>query len=267
MRGLTGRSAGWSTGPGCRGWHAPTPRAREFVAPTRRWSAKLCLIACGNRKAPSKTARAPLPGGRWQAGLVDPVSASGGTARLFIDGRFATAGGRARIAPPSAAGPARAMSPAFPLTLNSGRVRDHWHTITKTGLMAGLCRHIPEPSVDIHPCDAAAIGVSEGQLTCIQTEQGDALRFENSAAGVTREAWLEGGRLKRAPGASRPLAPLVCTCLGVRVDRIGEAILQGAATEDEISGATAAGSNCGSCRPEIRRLLAASARSEILHAA
>src|SRR5690606_16377620 len=63
-----------------------------------------------------------------------PVTPAGGTARLFADGRFPTPDGRARMVPVRPQGPAQATDPAFPLALNTGRVRDHWHTLTRTGL-------------------------------------------------------------------------------------------------------------------------------------
>jgi assimilatory nitrate reductase catalytic subunit len=104
-----------------------------------------------------------------------PVTAQGGTARLFTDGRFQTSDGKARMVPTVAKGPAEAVCAAWPLALNTGRVRDQWHTMTRTGLAAELCRHAPEPYVEIHPQDAAPLGVSEGRLTRVQTRQGEAI--------------------------------------------------------------------------------------------
>ncbi|HWA62849.1 MAG TPA: nitrate reductase [Caulobacteraceae bacterium] len=105
-----------------------------------------------------------------------PVRADGGgTARLFEDGRFATPDGRARMLVHRPTGPARATSPAFPFALNTGRVRDHWHTLTRTGLAPELCRHAPEPVIDIHPEDAAAQGLKAGQLARLITPLGEAV--------------------------------------------------------------------------------------------
>src|SRR5262249_1535387 len=60
-----------------------------------------------------------------------PVGSDGcGTARLFVDGRFPTPDGRARMVSAVARGPAQPVDAAFPLALNTGRVRDHWHTLT-----------------------------------------------------------------------------------------------------------------------------------------
>ncbi|MET0294896.1 MAG: molybdopterin-dependent oxidoreductase [Phenylobacterium sp.] len=105
-----------------------------------------------------------------------PVGPDGaGTARLFADGRFPTPDGRARVVPVEAKGPARPTDAAFPLTLNTGRVRDHWHTMTRTGLAPELCRHAPEPMLEVHPQDAAAAGLADGELVLIETSVGRAV--------------------------------------------------------------------------------------------
>ena len=105
-----------------------------------------------------------------------PVAADGtGTPRLFTDGRFDTPDGRARLKPVRPQGPAQAVTPGFPFSLNTGRVRDHWHTMTRTGLAPELCRHAPEPMVEVHPEDAAPLGITEGRLVRIITRHGEAV--------------------------------------------------------------------------------------------
>src|SRR6185437_6701437 len=98
-----------------------------------------------------------------------PVTPSGGTQRLFADGRFQTPNGKARMVPLDAKGPAEPAGGGFPFALNTGRVRDHWHTMTRTGLAADLCRHTPEPFVEVHPDDAAPLGVVDGALARVRT--------------------------------------------------------------------------------------------------
>jgi len=352
-----------------------------------------------------------------------PVTREGGTARLFTDGRFQTPDGRAAMVPTPAAGPAEATDAAFPLALNTGRVRDHWHTLTRTGLAPDLCRHTPEPYVEIHPADAERLGVVDGALTRVQTAQGEAvalarvsdrqrpgsifmpmhwaaafapsgranplvaakvdprsgqpefkhtpararpyretwrgfflareawtapsgldlvwrripqtgcqlhefagrgdieerealrravargapadvLRFEDASAGSVRDAYLEGDALDRvlftnaggtlpprdwlvelfaaealsaqdraalligrAPGRAIEAGALVCACLGVRAERIAAAARGGARTLEAVGEATGAGTNCGSCRPEIARLLRDAATLEVRDAA
>jgi assimilatory nitrate reductase catalytic subunit len=352
-----------------------------------------------------------------------PVTREGGTARLFTDGRFQTPDGRAVMAPTLAAGPAQATDAAFPLALNTGRVRDHWHTLTRTGLAPDLCRHTPEPYVEIHPADAERLGVMQGALTRVQTAQGEAvavaqvsdrqrsgsifmpmhwtaafapsgranplvgakvdprsgqpefkhtparvrpyretwrgfffareawatppgldlvwrripqagcqlhefagrgdleerealrraltcgapadvLRFEDASVGSVREAHLEGEVLDRvlfitvgaplpprdwlvelfaaealsdldrtalligrAPGRAVETGPMICACLGVRAERIAAAARDGARTLDTVGEATGAGTNCGSCRPEIARILSTLRDLEVRDAA
>ncbi|RAK51353.1 nitrate reductase [Phenylobacterium deserti] len=352
-----------------------------------------------------------------------PVTSAGGTARLFTDGRYQTPDGRARMQPVAAEGPAEATDPAFPLSLNTGRVRDHWHTLTRTGLAPELCRHTPEPYIEVHPADAEKLGITEGRLTRVTTRQGEAvavakvserqrpgsifmpmhwgetfapagranplvapkvdarsgqpefkhtpararpyretwrgffiaaegwsapksldlvwrripqagcqlhefagrgdeaerealravltkgapvevLRFEDAGAGSLREAYLVGGRLERvlftagagalpprewlvelfaaseltaqdrtallvgrAPGKPLDASPIVCACRGVRASRITDAIAAGCGSIDAVSESTGAGAACGSCRPEIARLIAQSPKTEVRHAA
>jgi assimilatory nitrate reductase catalytic subunit len=104
-----------------------------------------------------------------------PYLGSGSTHRLFADGRFATPSGRARLIAPKATGPANATSPDFPFSLNSARVRDHWHTLTRTALAPELNRHVSEPLLDIHPKDARRLGIKDGRLTCVNTGYGEAI--------------------------------------------------------------------------------------------
>lgn len=352
-----------------------------------------------------------------------PVTEAGGTARLFADGRFQTPDGRAQMLPTPAAGPAEPTDAAFPLALNTGRIRDHWHTLTRTGLAPDLWRHTPEPFVEVHPADAAVVGVVDGGLTRVQTLQGEAvalarvtdrqrpgsvfmpmhwtegyapsgranplvaartdprsgqpefkhtparvrpyretwrgfylsreawtppskldlvwrriphagchlhefagrgdaeerealrrlllqgapsdvLRYEDPAAGSLREAFLTGDQLDRvlfttasgvlpprgwlaelfgaeplsmqdraalligrAPGRPTDTSPVICACRNVRAAAIGKAIAAGSSDLDAVADATGAGANCGSCRPEIARLLAAAPRPEIANAA
>jgi assimilatory nitrate reductase catalytic subunit len=104
------------------------------------------------------------------------VKADGqGTPRLFIDGRFQTPDCRARMVPTRPRGPADAVDTAYPMSLNTGRIRDQWHTMTRTGLAPDLCRHAPEPFVEIHPADAEAQGVKDGALARVITARGEAV--------------------------------------------------------------------------------------------
>ncbi|WP_433909215.1 molybdopterin-dependent oxidoreductase [Sphingomonas yabuuchiae] len=92
----------------------------------------------------------------------------------FADGRFPTPDGRARLVTvrqKAISGPLA----AWPLTLNTGRYRDQWHSMTRTGLAPKLARHREEPLVEVHPDDAAQLGVTDGGLARVATPQGDSL--------------------------------------------------------------------------------------------
>ena len=344
-----------------------------------------------------------------------PLREGGGTARLFADGGFPTPSGRARFA---AALPApRAVSARFPFTLNSGRLRDQWHTMTRTGLSPTLGSNAPEPEAEINDLDARGLGVEDGGLVRIVTEYGAAVfrarvtaaqqrgslfvpihwSSENSAgssagrlahpardplsgqpafkhtparaeavaplwraflltrtdiakpqcgyfarrrveggflyelagiapgdgspdieslapasqgaieriemrdkhAGALRQASLRDGRLEecliltrqgalpprdwligllaseslseedrrtllsgRGAGAAGGEGRIVCACMGVRAGAIHTAIAGGAAGVAAIGECTGAGTNCGSCRPEIRLLIAQHRKDE-----
>jgi assimilatory nitrate reductase catalytic subunit len=344
-----------------------------------------------------------------------PVRSGGeGTPRLFADGRFQAADGRALMVPVTPKGPAQAPDAAFPMSLNTGRIRDQWHTMTRTGLAPDLCRHAPEPYVEIHPEDAEVLGLKDGALARVTTARAeavavvkvsdrqrrgslfmpmhwtdafassgranalvapsvdptsgqpefkhtparvrpyretwkgfflsrsalmsplgadlvwrripqdacqqhefagrgdaverDALRkalakrlagelvtYEDAATGARREAWVEGdqlvavlymtttGRLPprdwlvdlfqadlaaearsallfgRPPGAPVDRGQTVCACLKVGAKAVAAAIASGARTTDAVGAATGAGTNCGSCRPEIARMIKAEA--------
>jgi assimilatory nitrate reductase catalytic subunit len=93
-------------------------------------------------------------------------------ARLFQDGRFAHPDGKARLVPVHQRPPAHATDEAHPFILNTGRIRDQWHTMTRTGRVPRLVEHLPEPYVDLHPHDALACAVREGELARVSTEWG-----------------------------------------------------------------------------------------------
>ncbi|MEM9642276.1 MAG: molybdopterin-dependent oxidoreductase [Pseudomonadota bacterium] len=92
--------------------------------------------------------------------------------RFFGDGQFFTADGRARMLPISLTESENQTSAAHPYVLNSGRVRDHWHTMTRTSKSPTLSQHIAEPYVEIHPQDAAAQAIEDADLVTVQSPRG-----------------------------------------------------------------------------------------------
>ncbi len=106
--------------------------------------------------------------------------------RLFADGRFARPDGRARLGAMRPAAPAAPVSREFPFALITARVRDQWHTMTRTGLAPGLCRHAPEPTLDIHPDDARALWLAPGALAQVETPHGAAVLMVNVTDAMAR---------------------------------------------------------------------------------
>ena len=97
-----------------------------------------------------------------------------GTARLFAEGGFPTPDTRARFVAVQAEGPATSASAEYPFILNTGRIRDQWHTMTRTGLVPRLSSHIAEPFVAVNPDDAAALDLADDDLTILRSIQGQA---------------------------------------------------------------------------------------------
>ncbi len=341
-----------------------------------------------------------------------PYSASASRERPFASGKFATPDGRARFVSVAARGPRHAPTSEYPLILNTGRIRDQWHTMTRTARAAALNAHEPEPYADANLQDLTAAGIAPGELLRVVTRWGAALararasgdvpagmvflpihwsaqfarqsrvgavvnpvvdphsgepefkhtparieavavewqgfllsrqlapvpdalwwshspgdrvhrlefagsgagrpdamwlkkalpvlaradwvEFDDSAVGSYRAALLVEGRLEAClmVGASRNLpgrtwlaslfsqdsldpadrrylllgrrqdgidpGPTVCACFGVGANTIRAVIADGCASLDAVGSRLKAGSNCGSCRPEIAKLLAAS---------
>ena len=96
-----------------------------------------------------------------------------GTARMFTDGKFRTPDRRGHFVPVVPPPPLR-PSPGM-LTLNTGRVRDHWHTMTRTGKTARLSAHLAEPFAEIHPADATRFGIRHASLVRLENAQGQVI--------------------------------------------------------------------------------------------
>jgi assimilatory nitrate reductase catalytic subunit len=92
----------------------------------------------------------------------------------FADGRFPTAEGKARLVPVKQSD-VHAPLRDWPMTLNTGRYRDQWHTMTRTGLSPKLARHREEPLVEVHADDAQRLGIADGDLARVSTPQGNSL--------------------------------------------------------------------------------------------
>jgi assimilatory nitrate reductase catalytic subunit len=92
--------------------------------------------------------------------------------RFFADGGFFTPDRKARFVAPEPPAPRAPTGKDFPFRLNTGRVRDQWHTMTRSGLSARLGAHAPEPFVEVHPADAKATRLADGGFAEVTTRHG-----------------------------------------------------------------------------------------------
>nr|WP_320135575.1 nitrate reductase [uncultured Amphritea sp.] len=98
-----------------------------------------------------------------------------GPLRLFTDGRFNTPSGRARMLRITPQAPLNQVSKSYPLVLNTGRIRDQWHTMTRTGKASRLLNHIDQPYVELSIQDAKHYDIAEHDLVEISSPQGRCL--------------------------------------------------------------------------------------------
>lgn len=98
-----------------------------------------------------------------------------GTIRMFTDGKYFTPSQKARFVSITPRLPVHHTSVEFPLVLNTGRCRDQWHTMTRTGKSPRLSAHEPEPYVEIHPDDSAKYKVLDNELVEIKSKWGRAI--------------------------------------------------------------------------------------------
>jgi ferredoxin-nitrate reductase len=106
------------------------------------------------------------------------------TARLFTDQQFYTPSRRAVIHPVAATFRSEAPDEDFPFILTTGRIRDQWHTMTKTGRVSKLNKHLPQAFLELNPQDAAALAVREGDLVTVQSRRGEVRVAARLSAGI-----------------------------------------------------------------------------------
>jgi assimilatory nitrate reductase catalytic subunit len=101
-----------------------------------------------------------------------PSGVAEGTARLYEDGVFPTPSGRARFVAAGFRPVDEEIDARFPFRLNTGRLRDQWHTMSRTGTLPRLFGHAPEPCVQLHPTDLARRGLVPGDLVHVTSRRG-----------------------------------------------------------------------------------------------
>ncbi|MBO9652042.1 MAG: molybdopterin-dependent oxidoreductase [Variovorax sp.] len=95
-----------------------------------------------------------------------------GRARLYEDGIFPTPDGRARFADTPYKPVAEAREARYPFSLNTGRLRDQWHGMSRTGTLGRLFGHAAEPTLQMHPQDMARRQITEGDLVHVTSRRG-----------------------------------------------------------------------------------------------
>ena len=120
-----------------------------------------------------------------------PEGASTGQHRLYTDGQFATADGRARFAAVSWQPVSEERVSQFPFSLTTGRLRDQWHGMTRTGTAGRLFAHSPEPCVQINPQDALRLDLQDGELVQVRSKRGSlVLPVQASAQVAASQAFI-----------------------------------------------------------------------------
>jgi len=95
-----------------------------------------------------------------------------GKTRLYTDGIYPTADGKARFAALPFRPLAEPRESRYPFSLTTGRLRDQWHGMTRTGTLGRLFGHVAEPAVQMHPQDMERRGLSEGDLVHVTSKRG-----------------------------------------------------------------------------------------------
>ena len=104
-----------------------------------------------------------------------PAGSAATVTRFFAEGGFFTPNRRARFVATPFRAPQQQASQRYPLILNTGRIRDQWHTMTRTAKAPRLMAQAPEPFVDINPADAAALGIEPSAIAEIESATGRVL--------------------------------------------------------------------------------------------
>jgi assimilatory nitrate reductase catalytic subunit len=192
-----GKRMGW---PAAFSYGGPADIFREFAAQTAFENGGARLLDLGEHATTDDDAYDAMAPFQW------------GGASPFADRPFPTPDGRARLVPvrhvPRAGG-----GRTFRLTLNTGRYRDQWHTMTRTGLSPRLSQHRREPLVEVHPDTIQRFGLSDGALATVETANGSSIFRVASTPDQRRQEifvpihWTDqtsgGGRAGLLPGQDR----------------------------------------------------------------
>ena len=117
--------------------------------------------------------------------------ATRGQARLYTDGRFPTPDGRARFFDADAKPPAEPRDARFPFSLTTGRLRDQWHGMSRTGTLGRLFGHVAEPAVELGAQDMARLNLGDGDLVRVVSRRGElVLPARRSSGQASAQAFI-----------------------------------------------------------------------------
>jgi assimilatory nitrate reductase catalytic subunit len=143
-----------------------------------------------------------------------PAGVTQGAARLYEDGRFATPDGRARLAAVAPRPTAEKRDAHYPFALNTGRLRDQWHGMSRTGTLGRLFGHAAEPVIELHPQDLTRLRIAPGDLLTVKSRRGSIVlpAAANDAVAPAQafvamhwgEEFLSGGVNRLTTGALCP---------------------------------------------------------------
>jgi assimilatory nitrate reductase catalytic subunit len=151
-----------------------------------------------------------------------PAGASAGTARLYADGHFPNADGRARFATVPYEPVAEVVSERYPFSFNTGRLRDQWHGMSRTGTLGRLFGHVSEPCVELNAADMVQRGWPDGTLLRIQGQRGELIApAVASEAMASMQAYMamhwgpeylggQGAQGQAASGVNTLTSPAFC---------------------------------------------------------
>ncbi len=135
-----------------------------------------------------------------------PEGARAGKLRLYEDGRFPTADGKARFVAIEHQPTAELTTPELPISLLSGRMRDQWHGMSRTGTVPRLFNLEDEPLLAMHPCDMRHRGLASGDLAKVSNGRGEMLVRVAERPGLAKgRAWMPmhwGSQFMSTPGAN-----------------------------------------------------------------
>jgi assimilatory nitrate reductase catalytic subunit len=142
-----------------------------------------------------------------------PQGARSGRTRLYADGVFPTPSGRARFVATEYLPPAEEPDAQFPLRLTTGRLRDQWHSMTRTGLVARLFSHSPEPEIVVSEFDLQKNNFSNHDLVRVTSRRGSVVMkiraSDDMRPGDAFVAMHWGGRFTGGVGTNALTVPAI----------------------------------------------------------